>query len=67
MEEVIKIFYLSGFIFLLQGLIFNVVQGLPKLPGDIYIDRGGFKVYIPFISTIIISVLLTLAFNFFRN
>jgi len=67
MESISKIFYLSGFIFLLMGLIFNIVPSLPRLPGDINIDRGGFKIYIPFVSAIILSVVLTILLNFFRK
>ncbi|HBQ50382.1 TPA: hypothetical protein DD690_00175 [Candidatus Daviesbacteria bacterium] len=40
---------------------------MPKIPGDIYIDRPNLKIYIPFTSAIVISVILTLIFNFFRK
>lgn len=60
-------FALLGVVFLLLGLFFNLSPNIPRLPGDIYIDRPGIRVYIPVTSAIILSILLTLAFNFFRK
>ncbi|HEY71329.1 MAG TPA: DUF2905 domain-containing protein [Anaerolineae bacterium] len=39
--------------------------GLPlgRLPGDIRIEREGFSCFVPLASSILISVLLTLAIN----
>ncbi|MEK7617442.1 MAG: DUF2905 domain-containing protein [Patescibacteria group bacterium] len=67
MQEVGKMFSLLGVIFLVLGLIFNIMPHIPRIPGDIYIDRPGIKIYIPFTSAIVISVILTLIFNFFRK
>jgi len=67
MQEIGKIFSLLGVIFLVLGLVFNIMPNLPRIPGDIYIDRPNIKIYIPFTSAIIISVLLTLFFNFFKK
>lgn len=67
MQDVGKMFAFLGIVFLLLGLLFNLNPTLPKLPGDIYIDRPGLKIYIPWLSSLILSVILTLAFNFFRK
>lgn len=67
MEEVGKILTFSGVIFLLLSLIFNIVPNLPKIPGDIYIEKSGIRIYIPITSAIILSLLLTIVFNFFRK
>ena len=39
--------------------------GLPlgRLPGDIHVEREGFSCFVPLASSILISVLLTLAIN----
>ena len=39
--------------------------GLPlgRLPGDIRIERGGFSCFIPIVTSILLSLLLTLALN----
>ena len=67
MENIGKLFSLLGVIFLLLGLIFNIMPKHPIIPGDIYIDRPNVKIYIPFTSAIVISIILTLLFNFFRK
>lgn len=67
MQDIGRLFTLLGVIFLLLGLIFNIMPNWPRLPGDIYIDKGGFKIYIPWLSSIILSVILTLIFNFFKK
>jgi len=66
MEEAGKMFAFLGIMFLLLSLAFNLMPSLPRIPGDIYIDKGGFRVYIPWLSSLLISVALTLFFNFFR-
>lgn len=67
MPELSKVFYILALVFLLMGLIFNLYPNLPRLPGDIYIDRPNMKIYIPITSALIISVVLTFLFNSFRQ
>ncbi len=68
METVGKSFSLLFVIFLLLGLIYNfLVPNLPRIPGDVYINKPNFKICIPFTSAIVISVILTIMFNFFRK
>ena len=38
-----------------------------RLPGDIRIERETVRVYIPIVSMIVISIILTLVFNLFRR
>lgn len=37
------------------------------LPGDVRIDRGNVKVFIPFTSMILVSLVLTLLLNLLRR
>ncbi len=67
MENIGKIFSLLGVVFLILGLLFNMMPRLPRIPGDIDIDKPGIKIYIPFTSAIVISVILTLILNFFKK
>lgn len=67
MQEIGKIFSLSAVVFLVLGLLFNMMPRLPRIPGDIDIDKPGIKIYIPFTSAIIASVILTLILNFFKK
>lgn len=57
---------LLGVVFTLLTLLFNLMPKWPKIPGDIYINKVGFKVYIPFASALVISALLTIYFNYFK-
>lgn len=41
--------------------------GLGRLPGDIYIDRGGFKLYFPLTTSIIVSIIVSLIFWLFKK
>ena len=49
------------------GLV--VMLGVPigRLPGDIYVRRGSFSFYVPITSSIVVSILLTLALYLFRR
>ncbi len=40
--------------------------GLPlgKMPGDIHIEKGKTSVYFPIVTSIVVSILLTIIFNF---
>ncbi|HXE04040.1 MAG TPA: DUF2905 domain-containing protein [Methyloceanibacter sp.] len=38
----------------------SVRFGLGRLPGDIVIDRGGFVLYLPITTSILVSLLLSL-------
>jgi hypothetical protein len=67
-----KILITVGAVVLLLGIVLRYAPGLlgwfGRLPGDIAITRGGTRVFIPFTSMIIVSVLLTLIVNlFFRR
>jgi hypothetical protein len=46
-----------------------VMLGVPfgRLPGDIQMRRGNFSFYFPLTTSILLSILLTLIFAFFRR
>lgn len=46
-----------------------MMLGIPfgHLPGDIAVRRGNFSFYFPLATSIILSILLTLLFTFFRR
>jgi hypothetical protein len=65
-----KILIVFGVILVVIGLILTLGDKIPwigRLPGDIYIKRGRFTFYFPLMTSIIISILLTLLFAFFRK
>ncbi|NLJ55763.1 MAG: DUF2905 domain-containing protein [Firmicutes bacterium] len=53
---------MTGLAFLFLGRV-----GLGRLPGDILIKRENLTVYIPFTTMLLLSIILTLIFNFWRR
>ena len=54
-----------GGILLLAGNLLGKVPWLGRLPGDIFIDRGNWKIYFPLTTSILVSVVLSLLFFVF--
>jgi hypothetical protein len=67
MENTGRLLMIGGIVlFVIGGLVFLAAKfGLPfgRLPGDIRIERDGFSFYFPLGSSILISILLTIAIN----
>jgi hypothetical protein len=59
----------AGIVLILVGLVWLVGErfGLGRLPGDIVIERGNFRLYIPVATSLIVSVILSLAIWFFNR
>ena len=53
----------------IAGLGVVTLMGVPigRLPGDFAVKRGNFSFYFPLTTSIILSILLTLLFSFFRR
>jgi hypothetical protein len=49
------------------GLLVMLGVPLGRLPGDFYVRRGSVSFYFPLTTSIVVSVLLTLALAFFRR
>ena len=49
------------------GLLIMLGAPIGRLPGDIYVKRGGFAFYFPLTTSIVLSIILTLIFAFFRR
>lgn len=58
-----------GLVIALVGLAWPWISKLPigRLPGDIMIDRPGFKMFFPLTTMVIISVVISLILMFFRK
>ena len=67
MGEIGKVLIFFGIALITIGILLILFEKLPlglgKLPGDIYIKRDNFVVYIPITTAILISLLLTLILN----
>jgi hypothetical protein len=64
-----KLLILLGIVLIAIGLAWLVGErlGLGRLPGDIVIEREGVRIYIPLMTSLIISVVLSLAFWLFSR
>lgn len=64
-----KTLILLGLLLLVIGLAWPWLSRLPigRLPGDIIIDRPGFKVYIPITTMLVASAVLSLIAWLFRK
>lgn len=53
-----------GVIFIIAGVVWLVGErvGLGRLPGDIVIQRGHVRIYLPIATSIVVSVVLSLIF-----
>ena len=58
-----------GLVILALGILWPLLGrlGLGRLPGDIVIQRGNFSFYFPFVTCILVSVLLSAVFWLFNR
>ena len=54
-----------GIFFLILGGLIMVLGTLPRFPGDIYVHRKGFTLYVPILGSILVSIIFTLLLNLF--
>jgi hypothetical protein len=70
MPELGKMLVIFGVVIALVGLALWSGFGagwFGRLPGDIRVERGNSAFYFPIVTCIIISILLSLIFSFFRR
>jgi len=66
MNEIGKALILMGLMLVILGTLLLFFEKLPlfgKLPGDIYVKKDNFTIFIPITSAILLSLLLTLLLN----
>ncbi|MBI3913192.1 MAG: DUF2905 domain-containing protein [Chloroflexi bacterium] len=66
-EDIAKALIGLGVLFVIVGgglFLIGKVPGLGRLPGDIVIQRDNFTCVFPLATSIVLSLLLTLAINF---
>lgn len=64
-----KILIVVGIVFIAFGLAWLAAErlGLGRLPGDIVIERDGLRIYLPLMTSLVISVVLSLVLWFFSR
>lgn len=62
MQTLARILIVAGLAFVVLGLLLYASPSIPllgKLPGDIRIERPGFRLYLPITSCLLVSALLS--------
>lgn len=70
LQPLAKFLILGGVVLIIMGallLFWDKIPFLGKLPGDIIIKKKNFTFYFPLVTSIIISLVLSLIFYFFRK
>jgi hypothetical protein len=64
-----KLLIIVGIVLVAVGLAWLAGErlGLGRLPGDIVIERESVRIYLPLMTSLIVSVVLSLAFWFFTR
>jgi membrane protein implicated in regulation of membrane protease activity len=64
-----RLLIIAGAILLAAGLLWPWLGhlGLGRLPGDIAVERPHFRLYFPWVTCLVISVVLTLLIWLFRK
>jgi hypothetical protein len=63
-----RILIVTGAVLLIAGIAITVLErftGLGRLPGDIAYRRGNFTFYFPWVTSLVLSLLLTAVMWFF--
>lgn len=68
MSHIGKMLIAFGALLVLTGIAFQLlgkVPGVGRLPGDLYIKKGPVTFYFPFVTSLVISVVLSLLLSLF--
>lgn len=68
-QDLGKILIVIGALILVIGVVLTFYGKIPflgKLPGDIKIERENFTFYFPIVTSILLSIILSLIFYFFK-
>ena len=70
-EETGKWIIAAGVLIVIAGILIyffhDKMHWLGKLPGDIRIDNGNSKIFIPITTMLLLSLLLTIVVNLFKK
>ena len=66
LPQIGKILVLFGVFVIITGIVLLLIDKVPflgKLPGDISFKSGNVRIYIPVVTSILLSLILTLIIN----
>jgi Protein of unknown function (DUF2905) len=71
MAGLARLLILFGVVSIVAGLVLLIVPRVPwlgRLPGDVIVEREGFTLYVPIVTSLLVSIVLTILLNlFFRR
>lgn len=69
MEDLARLLLVAGGILVLAGaaLLLLGKLGIGRLPGDLVLQWGGVRVFIPIATSVLLSLLLTVIFRILRK
>ncbi|HEU4521228.1 MAG TPA: DUF2905 domain-containing protein [Thermoanaerobaculia bacterium] len=69
MPPIGKFLIIAGIALIVAGLAFTLLgrMGIGRLPGDFVFRRGNVTFFFPLMTSVLLSILLTLAFWLFRR
>jgi len=65
-----RVLVILGVVLLVVGILLMVAGRIPllgRLPGDIVYRRGNFTFYLPIVTSLLLSLILTVVFSLFRR
>jgi hypothetical protein len=62
-----KFLIVIGLVIVAVGMLMSMGVPLGRLPGDLSYRRGNFSFHFPIVTSIVVSIILTLLFSFFRR
>lgn len=65
-----KLLILFGVLLVVVGILLIFADRIPflgKLPGDIVYKKGNFTLYVPIVTMLVVSILLTIILNLFHR
>jgi hypothetical protein len=64
-----KFLIIAGLVLVVVGIVWLAGErlGLGRLPGDVVIERGNTRIYFPIVTSIVISIVLSLALWLFSR
>jgi DUF2905 family protein len=65
MGQVGRTLVIVGILLIIIGGALTLLGRIPRLPGDIYVQRRGVTVYVPLATSLLLSLVLTLLLNLF--
>lgn len=54
-----------GVLLIIIGALLTFFGRIPRLPGDVYVERKGFTLYVPLATSLLLSLVLTILLNLF--